>query len=100
MGDELYMFINICEKFVCSSKELRDAAALCGDDTVKQEMISFIIPEFNKMWARSEGIKLILESKDFAESKDFVIEEMKAVTKHNLEMAKKIKDKLGSLNWN
>ena len=92
-------FLNTCSKFVESSKELRDAAQLC-DDSIKQEMISFIIPEFEQMCARSEAIQLLLEKENYSENKKFIIEEMKAVTEQNFEMAKKIREKLGSLSWN
>ena len=61
-------------------------------------MIAFVVPDFNKMWARSEGIKVLLEKEDFSENKEFVLEEMKSVTKENQKIAKKIKDKLASLD--
>jgi len=96
--NEVYAFIGICEKFVKSSLELRDAAALCQEDPIKQDMIAFVVPDFNKMWARSEGIKVLLEKEDFSENKEFVLEEMKSVTRENQEIAKKIKDKLASLD--
>jgi len=83
-------------EFLRSSVELRDAAALCDDDPVKQDMIAFIVPDFNKMWARSEGIKLMVNG-DYGSNKNFIIEEMKIVTKQNLEIASKIKNKLGQL---
>lgn len=97
--NDIYAFMQICEAFVNSSLELRNAASLCEDDPIKQDMISFVVPDFNKMWARSEGIKVLLEQKEFSENKEFIIEEMAQVTHQNLEMAKKIRDKLGSLDW-
>ena len=96
MGYDIQSFVNICEAFVESSDELRKAAMLC-DDPIKREMISFVAPEFEKMWARSEGIKILLEKENYSKNKEFILEEMKSVTKQNLEMAKKIRDKLGSL---
>ena len=98
--NDVYDFLNICQDFVESSRCLRDAASLCDDDPIKQEMISHIIPEFHQMWARSEGIKTLLEKKNFTENREFILEEMKTVIKQNLEIAQKIRDKLGSLNWN
>ena len=95
---DIEAFLSICNAFVESSAELRDAAMLC-DDEVKQEMISFIIPTFEKMCARSEGVKILLEKENYSHNKEFVLEEMKAVTKQNLEMANKIREKLGSLKW-
>ena len=96
----IHAFIKICNDFVESSKELRDAATLCDNDPIKQEMVAFIVPEFEKMWARSEGVNALLEKENYSENKEFILEEMKIVTKQNFEMAKKIKEKLGSLSWN
>jgi hypothetical protein len=96
-NDELYSFMKVCEGFVKSTVQLRDAAALCDDDPIKQDMIAFIVPEFHKMWARSEGIKVLLEKEKYSENREFILEEMQAVTHQNLEIAKTITDKLGSL---
>ena len=96
--NDIYFFMKICEDFVDSTVELRDAAALCDNDPIKQDMIAFIIPEFHKMWARSEGIKVLLARKEYSQNREFVLEEMQAVTKHNLEMAKTIRDKLSPLD--
>lgn len=98
--DDVYNFLNICQDFVESSRDLRDAAALCDDDPIKQDMISHIIPDFHKMWARSEGIKTLLENKEFSENREFILDEMQTVIKQNLKIAKKIREKLGSLSWN
>jgi len=95
--NSLFIFMKVCEDFVKSSLELRNAAALCDDDPIKQEMISFVTPEFNKMWAKSEGIKVLLEKEHFAENREFILSEMRDVTLQNRKIAAKIKDKLGSL---
>jgi hypothetical protein len=91
-------FMKVCDDFVQSSIELRDTALLCGDDTIKQDMVAFVIPDFHKMWARSEGIKLLLQRDGYDSNREFILDEMRAVTKQNLEIAKKIKDKLSGLN--
>jgi len=98
--NDIYNFLNICQKFVESSQDLRNAAALCDNDPIKQDMISHIIPDFHKMWARSEGVKTLLENKDYSENREFILDEMKNIIKTNSEIAKKIRDKLGSLGWN
>ena len=95
--NEVYNFLNICQQFVESSRDLRDAAALCDDDPIEQDMISHIIPDFHKMWARSEGIKTLLEKENFPNNRKFVLDEMKLVIKENLNIAQKIRNKLGSL---
>lgn len=94
----VYNFLNICQDFVASSVDLRDAAALCNDDPIKQDMIAHVVPEFHQMWARSEGIKTLLEKKNFLENREFILEEMKIVIQQNLGIAQKIREKLGSLN--
>jgi hypothetical protein len=91
-------FMKVCDDFVQSSLELRDTALLCGDDPIKQDMVAFVIPDFHKMWARSEGIKLLLQRDGYDSNREFILDEMRAVTKQNLEIAKKIKDKLSGLN--
>lgn len=98
--NNIYNFLNICQKFVESSKDLRNAAALCDNDPIKQDMISHIIPDFHKMWARSEGVKTLLENKDYSENREFILDEMRNIIQSNAEMAKKIRNKLGSLGWN
>ena len=99
MFDDLQPFMDICDAFVKSSEELRAAAQLC-DNEVKQDMISFVIPEFEQMRARSEGIKVLLGAENYSQNKEFILEEMKSVTKQNLEMAQKIRETLGALKWN
>lgn len=95
--NEVYNFLNICQQFVESSRHLRDAASLCDDDPIKQDMISHIIPDFHKMWARSEGIKTLLQKESFSNNREFILEEMKNVIQENLNMAQKIRNKLGPL---
>ncbi|SVE31362.1 uncharacterized protein METZ01_LOCUS484216 [marine metagenome] len=90
-------FFLIVQEFMESSKELADASQLCDDDPIKQEMISFIHPQFESMWARSEGIKVMI-SDGFVDNKDFILEEMKEITKQNYEMANTIRTKLGPLH--
>lgn len=96
--EKLEYFMKVCNDFVKSSVELRDTALLCEDDTIKQDMVAFVIPDFHKMWARSEGIKLLLQRDGYDINREFILDEMRAVTKQNLEIAKKIKDKLSGLN--
>ena len=52
--NSLFIFMKVCEDFVKSSLELRNAAALCDEDPIKQEMIAFVTPEFNKRSLRGE----------------------------------------------
>ena len=96
---DIVEFMMLCEEFVESSAELRDAAALCDEDPIKQKMVEFIIPEFDSLCARSEGIRPLIEN-NYLENREFIAEEIKTLTKQNRKIAKKIRDKLSDLEWN
>tara|TARA_R110002060_G_scaffold42648_2_gene54131 strand:- start:122 stop:418 length:297 start_codon:yes stop_codon:yes gene_type:complete len=89
--------ITIMTEFLQSSKDLADAAALCEDDPIKQDMVAFIHNEFEDARARSEGVKLMVD-KNFSESRDFILQEVKGITEQNYIMAKKIRNVLGELS--
>ena len=91
-------FLQLCEEFVLSSIELRDAAALCDGDTIKQDMVAFIIPEFDDLCARSEGIRPLIEN-NYLENREFVADEIRTLTRENRKIAKLIRDKLNKLAW-
>ena len=93
-----FYFMTVCQDFVKSSIELREAAELCQEDPVKQEMVSFVKDDFEKMWAKTEGISVMLQGSDFASNRQFIIEEIKEVTQQNRELAVRIKEKLSCLN--
>ncbi len=97
---DVFDFINMCNEYVESSKELREAAALCDGDPIKQDMVSFIVPDFDDVCARSEAIKSLLDNENYIQNRQFIFEELKAVTAKNLEMARKIREKLEPLLWN
>jgi hypothetical protein len=50
------------------------------------------------MWAKTEGIGVMLQNNNYSANKHFIIEEIKEVTTQNRELAKKIKEKLSCLN--
>jgi len=79
-----------------SSKELADAAALCNDDPIKQDMVAYISDEFQAAQARSEGIKLLVK-KGYSENKGFILEEMKKVIECNYRMASQVRETLERL---
>ena len=89
-------FIKITTEYLEASDALANAAGLAGDDPIKQDMVAFIKPEFLKMCARSEGIRLMAEG-DYGENREFIMSEMKEVTVLNLKMVEQIKKKLSSL---
>ena len=91
--DEIAEALN---NYTKSSQELLEASSLCADDTAKQDMVSFLTEDFEAMRARSEGISLMVQ-KSYVENKDFIIQEIKEVTKQNYDIAKRIRKKLGPL---
>jgi hypothetical protein len=93
-GNDTFYFMSVCQDFVKSSIELREAAELCQEDPIKQEMVSSIKDDFEKMWAKTEGISVMLQGSDFTSNRQFIIEEIKEVTKQNRELVIKIKEKL------
>jgi hypothetical protein len=89
-------FTKVTSDYLEASSALAQAAGLAGDDPIKQEMVAFIEPDFLKMCARSEGIRLMAE-KSYSENREFILSEMKEVTELNLKMIQQIKDKLGTI---
>ena len=90
-------FLTTMSEFLKSSKHLATAATLCADDPIKQDMIAFVHSEFEEMRARSEGVRVLVEKK-YPQSRDFILEELKEITKHNYAMAEKIKNTLEELS--
>ena len=50
-------FVELVEGYLRSSKALRDAAALCDDDPVKQDMVSHLLEDFNNVITRRSNIR-------------------------------------------
>jgi hypothetical protein len=97
-GNSAFYFMSVCQDFVKSSVELKEAAELCQNDKLKQQMVSFVKDDFEKMWAKTEGISVMIQEANFSANREFIIEEIKEVTNQNRELAKKIKEKLSCLN--
>lgn len=89
-------FTLIMSEFIKSSKELADAAKLCDDDPIKQDMVSYIKEEFDETQSRSEGVRIMV-TKNFDTSRDFILEEVKLITEKNYSMAEKIRNTLEGL---
>ena len=51
------------------------------------------------MCARCEGVRVMVEQ-DYKNNKEFVLAEMKEITKLNYEMIEQIKNKIGNLEEN
>ena len=90
-------FIEIMTDFVRSSQALADAAKLCADDPIKQNMVMHVQEEFETVQARSEGIKLLV-TKNYTDNRDFIIEELKQMIKSNHKIASDIRKALEGLD--
>jgi len=99
MKDDIKEFMDVVSDFVDSSHELAKSARLCDNDPIKQEMVAFLKPKFEEMWAKTEGITTLLgkTNQDYMDNREFILSEMKEVTRQNLEIAQKIKIKLQGL---
>ena len=73
-GNDTFYFMSVCQDFVRSSIELREVAELCEGDEIKQKMVSSIKDDFEKMWAKTEGISVMLEKQNFASNRRFIID--------------------------
>ena len=90
----------VMQEFVKSTRELADASKLTGGDPVKQEMISHIYPQFEKIIARGETMKFLISNDPnyYTENKAFIKEEFIKITFENRSLVKEIKKILGGLN--
>jgi len=89
-------FIRVMEKYIESSIVMRDAASLCNDDPIRQDMIAFVYPEFELARARHEGI-MSLAMNSYSDNREFILEEMKRVAEQNFKIAEQISNKLKEL---
>ena len=89
-------FIRVMEEYAESSIALHDAAGLCNEDPIRQDMIAFVYPEFESARARHEGI-MTLAVDSYSDNREFILEEMKRVSKQNFKIAEQISNKLKEL---
>ena len=89
-------FIQVTQEYLEASAKLAQATALCGDDPIKQDMIGFILSDFEEMCARSEGVRTLAETA-YNDNREFIISEMKEITIINLRIAEQIEKKLAHL---
>ena len=89
-------FQQITNEYLEASEVLAHAAGLASEDPIKQDMIAFIQPQFVEMCAKAEGVR-VMSVQSYHENKEFILQEMKEITKLNLDMARQIREKLGKL---
>ena len=89
-------FQTVTQEYLRASEVLAEAAGMAENDSIRQDMIAFIQPQFLQMCAKAEGIR-VMTAQSYHDNKEFILEEMKVITKLNLDMAQQIKDKLRHL---
>ena len=92
-------FVELVEGYLKSSKALRDAAALCDDDPIKQDMVSHLLEDFNNVITRSQSLQVLVD-RDYANCRDYILSEIKEITELTNSITKRIRNKLEPLNWN
>jgi hypothetical protein len=85
-------FVELVAEFLESSKDIRDAA-------IKQDMIKGITKEFLETCARSEALRTLVDT-SYEENREFILSELKEITKLNRSISAQIRKKLAPLAWN
>jgi hypothetical protein len=92
-------FVELVSDFLESSHRLREAAELCDEDPIKQDMIKGIVEPFQDAQRRSTTLRHLSET-DYEKNRAFILSELKELTQINNEMALEIEKKLRPLSWN
>ena len=92
-------FVELVTEFLESSKDIREAAELVNGDPIKQEMIKDIVDDFLNVCARSEALRLLVET-SYGENRDYILSELKEITELNKTISEQIRKKLIPLTWN
>jgi hypothetical protein len=92
-------FVELVAEFLESSKDIRDAAELTEGDPIKQDMIKGITKEFLETCARSEALRTLVDT-SYEENREFILSELKEITKLNRSISAQIRKKLAPLAWN
>jgi hypothetical protein len=92
-------FVDLVTEFLESSRDLREAAEMTNDDPIKQDMIKGVIDDFLEVTRRSEAIRLLVET-SYSENREYILSELKDITKINKSISISIRKKLAPLAWN
>jgi hypothetical protein len=92
-------FVDLVTEFLESSRDLREAAEMTHDDPIKQDMIKGVIDDFLEVTRRSEAIRLLVET-SYSENREYILSELKDITKINKSISASIRKKLAPLTWN
>ena len=92
-------FIELVAEFLESSRDIREAAELTEGDPIKQDMIKGITKEFLEACARSEALRTLVDS-SYEKNREYILLELKEITKLNRSISAQIRKKLAPLAWN
>jgi len=92
-------FVDLVTEFLESSRDLREAAEMTEEDPVKQDMIKGVIDDFLEVSRRSEAVRLLVET-SYSENREYILSELKDITKLNKDITKEIRKKLAPITWN
>jgi hypothetical protein len=92
-------FVELVTEFLESSKDIRDAAEMTEGDPIKQDMIKGITKDFLDVCARSEALRTLVDS-SYEDNREYILLELKEITKLNRKISSEIRKKLAPLAWN
>jgi hypothetical protein len=92
-------FVELVAEFLESSKDIRDAAEMTEGDPIKQDMIKGVTKEFLDVCARSEALRALVAS-SYQENREYILSELKEITRLNRSISAQIRKKLAPLAWN
>lgn len=92
-------FVELVTEFLESSRDIREAAEMTDGDPIKQEMIKGVTKDFLDVCARSEAIRTLVEN-SYSENREYILSELKEITRLNREISSEIRKKLAPLAWN
>jgi hypothetical protein len=92
-------FVELVAEFLESSKDIRDAAEMTEGDPIKQDMIKGVTKEFLDVCARSEALRALVDS-SYQENREYILSELKEITRLNRSISAQIRKKLAPLAWN
>ena len=92
-------FVELVADFLESSKDIREAAEMTEGDPIKQDMIKGITKDFLDVCARSEAVRTLVEN-SYGENREYILLELKEITRLNRKISSEIRKKLAPLAWN
>lgn len=97
-SEEFQELRKAAEDYLLSSEELLAAAGLVDGDEIKIEMVTFIAPEFEKMRARDEGLRAIVNREGVRKHRPWVINELKEIAMMSRSISRRVREKLEGLD--